>query len=196
MLESEKKVLLTKNEYESLLKILGKDIRPVTQINYYYDTDDFEMNRQGITFRIREKQDKYIATIKIHQKDNNEDSTEESGEVSDQFDNSFFKKTDVKLQGSLTTIRTILFRNEKIEAVLDMNSYLNFVDYELEIEYLPEAKNQAEKLLHVLAETLYLNEEKTMVTEFCRRSHFPESKSQRFFKRKKLLQNKVKREGI
>lgn len=69
MAELEKKLLLTEDEYDYLMEHFGYEsplIRKpiVTQINYYFDTDDFSMNRQNTTCRIRLKDGKYKVTIK------------------------------------------------------------------------------------------------------------------------------------
>ena len=71
MTELEKKLLLTEDEYDYLMERFGygspliqKPI--VTQINYYFDTDDFSMNRRNTTCRIRLKGGKYRATMKRH----------------------------------------------------------------------------------------------------------------------------------
>ena len=71
MTELEKKLLLTEDEYDYLMEHLGYESpliqKPiVTQINYYFDTDDFSMNRQNTTCRIRLKDGKYKATMKKH----------------------------------------------------------------------------------------------------------------------------------
>ena len=61
MLEYEKKVMLTKDEY-AVLSAQCRGMRVETQTNYYFDTDDFCMNRKGITCRIRAKNGKYKTT--------------------------------------------------------------------------------------------------------------------------------------
>ena len=66
MTELEKKL---EDEYDYLMEHLRNESpllqMPITtQINYYFDTDDFSMNRQNTTFRIRLKDGKYKATMK------------------------------------------------------------------------------------------------------------------------------------
>ena len=65
MLEYEKKIPLTFKEYQILIALFNDNIKSVIQRNYYYDTDDFSMNKQGITYRIREKDGTYTATGKV-----------------------------------------------------------------------------------------------------------------------------------
>ena len=60
MMEFEKKILLTEEEYQAVLKQRSREGRRhrrehYVQKNHYYDTEDLSMNRQGITCRIREK---------------------------------------------------------------------------------------------------------------------------------------------
>ena len=64
MLEYEKKLLLTKSEYDHLVEKYPSD--ETIHENYYYDTDDLQYNAIGITYRIRKKNGEYEATKKIH----------------------------------------------------------------------------------------------------------------------------------
>ena len=59
MIELEKKLLLTKEEFNSLLLYFGNEKQCVKQVNYYFDTEDLSMNRQGVTCRIRLKNGTY-----------------------------------------------------------------------------------------------------------------------------------------
>ncbi len=186
MIEHEKKILLTDTEYKKLLQLYGSGKLTIKQSNFYYDTDEFYFNKNGITCRIRDKNGKCVATIKKHRMDNIEKSIEYSQIVENEYDNSLFSDMNVVLQGCLVTERSVIIKNDDLEVVLDKNTYLNFTDYELEIEYLLESELRAEKLLHVLAESLYLKEDKTKVTEFCQRVEESRSKSKRFFERKCL----------
>ena len=54
MKEFERKMLLSKDEYDILMKYLEKSGSTTRQVNYYFDTDDFLMNKKGVTCRIRE----------------------------------------------------------------------------------------------------------------------------------------------
>ena len=55
MLEHEKKIMLTEDEYLSILMLMCKYAPMQTQTNYYFDNDDLLMNEKGITCRIRAK---------------------------------------------------------------------------------------------------------------------------------------------
>lgn len=185
MQEFEKKVLLTPEEY-TCLRDLGKgEAISNSHINYYYDSDDLQMNNKGITCRIREKEGEYTATIKAHQIQKQECSIENSKIVINEYDDSLFENMHVKLQGELKTERTILYQSNDLEAVLDKNTYLGVTDYELEIEYKSQTDEHAIYLLLLFANILHSSAVIKNVFEFYMRTYFAKSKSERFFKRKK-----------
>lgn len=64
-LEYEKKMLLTKAEYAALAERY-RGMPTESQTNRYFDTEDFDMNRRGITCRIRAKNGAYRTTVKNH----------------------------------------------------------------------------------------------------------------------------------
>ena len=64
MIETEKKIILTYEEYLAVIMKMCKYAEPVIQTNYYFDTENLTMNRKGITCRIRFKNGKYTAEIK------------------------------------------------------------------------------------------------------------------------------------
>ena len=102
MIELEKKLLLTKEEYTCLLHHFGNKNQPVKQINYYFDTKDLSMNRQGITCRIRLKNGTYTATMKQHTS-NSDFSTETKMEVRNDLIDNAFVDMNLSLQGELVT---------------------------------------------------------------------------------------------
>jgi uncharacterized protein YjbK len=185
-IELEKKILLTKEEYEHLLS-LKIHMPPISfyQINYYYDTDDFEMNRQGITCRIRKKDNQYNATIKKHYLEKHERSSEISQAVNDHLDDSVFAvvSPDIKLQGELVTCRTILYDHDGVEVALDVNEYLGIKDYELEIEYRSESADLAMCVLQDLENSFGARECPNDHDTFCSRAMSSKSKAERFFAR-------------
>ena len=66
MIEQEKKIPLTEEEYNYLIGLLGYNKPIFKQSNYYFDTDDLFMNKNSITCRIRLKKGKYTGTMKFH----------------------------------------------------------------------------------------------------------------------------------
>lgn len=187
--ENEKKIILNEIEYNALKEhgyCCGEE---KTQINYYYDTDDFELNRLGITCRIREKSGEYIATVKEHRNDK-ESSVEISEVVGSQYDDSFFKKMNIYLQGSLKTVRITSQPFSNIKIMLDRNEYMGIMDYELEIEFMPQKENLAVCIIETFANYLYFEGIIQDVSEFIRRTGKTLNKSQRFFLKKAYQKTK------
>lgn len=184
MIEFEKKILLTAMEYGTLFAALTLQGKISTQINHYYDTADLSGNKNGITYRIREKGTQFQATIKQHHLRGTDDSCEISGNVSNAHDISFFNIPALLYQGTLTTQRLRVKMDENIELALDKNIYLGHCDYELEMEY---AKGFEELVL------IYLNELDELLGQHTRsplvkRVNMSASKSERFFCRKSFLE--------
>lgn len=184
LIEYEKKFLLTREEYLKLISSLCGNTTPVIQINHYYDTDNFELNDKGITCRIREKNNKFTATVKTHLPDK---SLEQSKIVTDENDTSLFTEYNVEYQGKLITHRTKLFCGNGYEIVIDRNEYLLTEDYELEAEYFNGNEDILTPPLKLIANTLNID-----LNDFYARSTKSKNKSQRFFDRKKELYNFIK----
>lgn len=154
MTECEKKLLLSEEAYNALMEQFSSSRKPiVTQVNYYFDTDDFAMNRQDTTCRIRLKDGQYQATMKRHAAGTDQ-STEAEMEIYAGLDHNAFTDMGLKLWGALTTHRCVLLKNPHLEVVLDRNEYLGYTDYELEIEYLPEYEKEARAVLKEVEKAL------------------------------------------
>src|SRR5699024_2845050 len=64
-MEFESKNLLTKKEYQRLNDHLNHTkIKPKTQTNYYFETDNFALKEKGAALRIRVKEGQYYLTLK------------------------------------------------------------------------------------------------------------------------------------
>ena len=190
MTEREKKMLISKDEYDYLIEQLGYKLpgikKPVIrQINYYFDTEDLAMNQNNITCRIRLKNGHYKGIIKRHFPDTDR-STETEIQIYDGIEENTFTDMGLRLQGSLLTERCILFKDLNHEVVLDKNEYLGCIDYEIEIEYSPDYEEKAELTLKALHNMLV----KRNSSSSCRKNSTTfkniSSKSSRFFERKKL----------
>ena len=180
MLEYEKKVLLTKNEYVMLAdKYIGLTVE--SQVNYYFDTDDLYMNRNGISCRIRAKKGRYKTTIKNHGSKGLNCRLEEDIYEGDEFDSSIFDALGLHFQGRLVTKRTVLHRDAFCEVVLDRNSYLGYEDFEIEAEYVKGYEKIALNHLRRLAESLVAAGLVDSVENFLRRVGKDKPKSERFF---------------
>lgn len=184
LIEYEKKFLITKEEYSKLISSLCGNTTPSIQINHYYDTNNFELNDRGITCRIREKNNKFTATIKTHLHDKN---LEQSKTVANEKDVSLFSDYNVKYQGKLTTHRIKLFCGNKYEIVIDHNEYLSIEDYELEAEYTNGNEDVLTSPLKLISNILNID-----INDFYARSTKSKNKSQRFFERKKELYDFIK----
>ena len=189
MTEFEKKMLLTEEEYNYLMKHFGHDNpllpKPVVkQINYYFDTDDLSMNRQNITCRIRLKDGKYKGTMKRHS-ENGDQSTEIEMEVRDGIRDNAFLDRGLQLQGELTTYRCIVLKDGRYEVVLDKNEYFGSFDYELEIEYLPNFEKDAQCIYQVILDLLTWCKCFPAYNKSYKHKLNVPSKSNRFFERKK-----------
>lgn len=183
MMEYEKKLLLTEEEYVTLMKYFQKG-SSTKQINYYFDTDDLSMNKQGITCRIRYKNGTYKATVKKH-KTNIQDCSEETviGSASELVED-IFTSIGLKLQGNLVTNRTVILKQNAYMVMLDKNDYLDHTDYELEIEYILSCEKYATQLIWDIASILISSEKLSNVEDFFSRMQNAKSKSQRFLERK------------
>ena len=187
MTELEKKLFLTEDEYDYLMEHLGYESpsiqKPiVTQINYYFDTDDFSMNRQNTTCRIRLKDGKYKATMKKHSSDTDQ-STETEMEIHNGLESNAFTDMGLKLHGELITKRCVVFKDANCEAVLDKNEYLGHTDYELEIEYTGDHEKDAQVILKFFRDMLTRRKCFLAYKESLTALPSVPSKSNRFFER-------------
>ena len=171
MLEYEKKLIITQREYENIVTeyLPSKTIR---QTNYYYDTENLSLNRAGITFRIREIEDVLTVTVKRHRINDKECSDEISYPVLEITHSINFEDKKLKLMGVLVSERSILLHNGNLECTVDKNIYLGQVDYELEIEFLPEKAIEAEILYRNITKKINKND-----------VDIPKTKSERFFEK-------------
>lgn len=185
MIEHERKILLSKDEYSYLLKKFGQDKPIIKQINYYFDTNDLAMNNQNITCRIRLKDGKYQGTIKQHFPETDHSTETEIDIRNGVYDNTF---TDMGLilQGELVTERCVILKNPNIEVVLDKNVYLGHTDYELEIEYLPNYIYDINTTLQKITNILVDHHFSISLKEIMLRCKNAQSKCKRFFERKKI----------
>ncbi len=182
MLEYESKIWLTEEEYKDFLSFFSTGKRTV-HTNFYYDTDQLELNQKGITYRIRKRKNQYIATIKKHRMGDRTCSEEISRAVADELDCSLFGDPTVELKGSLTTERYELRMDEDLQFVLDRNIYLGHTDYEIEIEYPQDKKDYGMLFAQHVACYLASVFSEIPVEQYLKRIGIGKSKSERFFER-------------
>ena len=191
MKEYEKKIMLTEYEYMILTHTVSKYKVPEIQVNYYFDTNSFFMNKKGVTYRIRFKDDTYTATIKNHYTGKENLSIETIVDVSKEFNEKIFNDSFLELQGELRTERTTMFDNVMYRVYLDKNIYLDTIDYELEIEYNEGNDALANEVLEYIFEILEFKGE-SIKSEIEKRYSLSKSKSQRFIERKTSLDKEEK----
>lgn len=198
MIELEKKLLLTEDEYYYLMEHLGCEShlnqKPITTlINYYFDTDDFTMNCKNTTCRIRLKDGRYKATMKKHSSAGDQ-SEETEMKIHGGLESNAFTDMGLKLQGELVTKRCVVFKDFNCEAVLDKNEYLGYTDFELEIEYALDHEEDARTIMRIIRNMLtcrkcFLAYKESLVDL----PNVP-SKSNRFFEKKSVTRNTEKRD--
>ena len=184
MIEYEIKIMLSKEEYEFLLKEFGAGSNSIKQSNYYYDTDDMSMNKKNITCRVRKTGSSLKATMKEHVKGSMGKSEESSFMVYRVADIMDFYGHHLKNQGMLFTERTKLSVAGDVAATVDKNTYLGIEDYELEIEYDDINVFTAIDILEKIAEKLCYENFVSTPQQFLLRLAVSKNKSERFFARK------------
>lgn len=182
MIECEKKIMLSEQEYVFIRNFFQLFDSEFVQKNYYYDTLNLDMNKSGITCRIREKNHKYSVEIKQHNVDWDDVSIENCESVHKKYNDSFFRNIGLFCYGELHTERKILNFNN-IHLMLDKNLYLGTVDYELEIEYQVEFEKDAFRTIEMIEEALICGRILNCKGEFVIRVGSNKNKSERFFER-------------
>lgn len=144
MLETELKAMLDKKQYNTIKDMFLWD-SVKEQTNSYYIAPDNILKKHGITFRVRTKDDIHTVQVKKHQpKQGALQIAEETEFAIDSIPDTFCEadmlkytgiETSASLIGELTTLRHSLFFCDGVEICLDKSTYLDCMDYEIEIEY-------------------------------------------------------------
>lgn len=142
-IEKEYKVLLTKNQYNHFIKVYPFT-KTVHQSNTYYDTPNQDIKKMDGALRIRTIENKNIFTLKIkrdassHFEYEKEISCTSIDEIKDAEILEWLQAYDIPPKVhpivSFSTIRKI-WNTDEAEISLDMTSYENHIDYEIEYEY-------------------------------------------------------------
>lgn len=154
MIENEFKVILTREQYETLLSFYKWD-KVIEQTNHYYDTPALTLSDRHITCRVRKIGEECFLQIKLpNGKDYSRIELEKklgaqvpenlSAELLNALagDRAELPLPDVRLLGALSTSRSVK-RFEGAEIDLDKSEYFGKTDYELEIEFTDEAAARA-----------------------------------------------------
>lgn len=159
--ELEYKRLLTKEIYESVCNWVQQNYCATKRmhINYYYDTPDGTCNGSGITVRIRQQEANLTGTVKYH---GIESFPYQSNEQTFKVDSlPMYMELGgrwLSLMGQMVTERICVPVSDGVELMLDKNFYLGKVDYELEVEFLPEVKSKADAFLQWMEQQFVLQE--------------------------------------
>ena len=171
-IEMEKKLLISRQEYDQILAMLdGQKVINTEQINYYYDTHDEEFRRRNITCRIRQKDEKLTGTVKEHIC--NGVSVEKPFKVKELPNKIVVEGKSLLFKGQMITFRRVFQMCNTIELALDKNIYLGTIDYELELEYENCEEREAELYMKNLTSIITQNEKERTIN----------SKSESFFER-------------
>ena len=150
-IEIEAKVLITKPEYEKIVKkYKGEEAKEFDQINYYIDTKNFDLKKVGIGLRIRLLNGVYNLTLKVPMGEGilEKNSIVSKKEYEDLLNNKHFPENDVS-----EFIRMLGYKTEDLLIVtslethrydvnygedgsilsIDKNTYNGVTDYELEM---------------------------------------------------------------
>ncbi|MDF2607458.1 MAG: hypothetical protein K0S34_1654 [Bacillales bacterium] len=149
-IEIEFKNYLSQEEFQKLCLLLNiSDNNFISQINYYFDTPDFELGRNKSALRIREKDGNYTLTLK-QQKNNSvaeshlsiekieaetliNNTSRIPGEMRELLLSMNISVDGLSCFGKLETARAKLpYANGFL--FLDKSKYLNIVDFEVEYE--------------------------------------------------------------
>ncbi len=179
MIENEIKAIITKKQLMSYKEILDKLIgsQKKLQVNYYFDTEDLKLFKNGSTLRIRQINDNLKIQYKLDKEyvglkricKEYESSIQAFPKVLslDIFEDLRACQTNYKYIGNLITERLDYFYDETIIS-LDTSYYLGKTDFEIEIEF--EDDKKAENVLKILSiETLELQKNgkyKRFITEY------------------------------
>lgn len=120
--EQELKLLLDKSGYERILNSSEIIDGPLIQYNYYFDTSDKSLVKQGMTLRIRQENEKCVLCLKVKNKDSSQlnnfvSSTEIEKEISEE--------VFIKCKNQPSRILTLL----PFEVKTFLDSRLNKLEY-------------------------------------------------------------------
>lgn len=156
MQEKEIKILLPKEKYD-FIDSTFKWNKYLSQTNYYYK-DLLSDENSNVTVRVRQYGDKYTLQVKVPVTRNDSLHVNNEYEIvltdapfvisSDRI----FKLSGVKMGdctniGSLTTRRKIFDYDNSTEICLDISTYFDVTDYEIEIEYKDEVDEKVLKFI-------------------------------------------------
>lgn len=181
-LEIESKVMITEDEYISLLANL-KTKKTYKQINYYLSNKENTSNESKLGIRVRKVRGIYELTVKVPKDDGKLEINQilslksyvflkyfgvfPQGEVFDYLTINKLEDTNkLKIIGRLTTYRTDIKYNES-KISIDKSKYNHKVDYEIECESSSKGESLKDMLLFLLEHNIeYKKSEHTKLARF------------------------------
>lgn len=149
--ERELKYLLPMDSFYNVVELIKKTFPDITtkeklQINYYYDTDQYDLLRAGITCRVRQSGAELLGQYKEHSVEDVHRSQENEFHLC-QLPSKIEKDgRTMFFQGQLITHRKSYKISRAVKIECDVNMYLGSCDYEIEIEYSEDAYDQAKQI--------------------------------------------------
>lgn len=148
-IEIEAKMLLSKKDYDMLVKELHFPEEKVKQTNYYFDSKDQILKKYGMILRIRHSSEQYVLTMKAPLSEGllEKNQNLSNKEAEDLIDHNIFPNGDIAnfldmlqieaknlvVLATLTTSRKhIEYNNTKLD--ISQNTYGDKVDFELECD--------------------------------------------------------------
>ncbi|MFU8792985.1 MAG: CYTH domain-containing protein [Acholeplasmataceae bacterium] len=142
-IEIEFKTAITKEKYEELLALFNLENNIFKQVNYYFDTDTFDLNKQKTVLRIRQKRENFY---KVTLKSQSEHGAFEShvllneDQAKDMIEHGFYTKDFFDDVDYFVTFKAEL-QNERVSTphthgtlFFDRCEYYGITDYEVEYE--------------------------------------------------------------
>ena len=131
--EKEYKMLVNKEQFDKLCS-LYENLNFITQTNTYYDTVNGDIQKKKGAMRIRERNGRFLFTLKMRQ-ENLENSIHalQSEEIVQLLHEYQIEAAIIPLT-TLVTKRAVV-ETENAELCFDISTYGNHTDYEIEYEY-------------------------------------------------------------
>lgn len=162
LLERELKSLLTKEEYHHLIRhplLLQTETSSHIQLNYYYDTVDYSLQKQDVTIRVRQTDECLWLEIKKPVEETRGYKVKQEWRYSLDRLPSFIDLDHhfpaLEGQRALLTFPLLTERkscrvHEHIRIDLDKSMYVGNMDYEIEIEFSEGKEREAEEWFYQL----------------------------------------------
>ena len=177
-IEIEAKALLTKKDYNKVLKHFKLDVVDgYIQKNYYIDTENKDLRKLGLSLRVR-RLNGYVIYFKLPMAEGLLEKTQTlsreqfedfethgkfpEGDISDFIESLYISPSDLKIIATLTTLR-IEQEYEDLTLAIDENRYGELQDFELEME--ATSMKKAQYLLKKVCEEVGIDYKENLVSK-------------------------------